>query len=224
MSHQNSQNSNEAIKRLQAQLNAKPDACANYNDLMLEAAQLEAEDINIDTDSRFTAFFEHLDACVDCAEEYADLVGMLREYYTAPEPVVVQKQRTFFAKPAPTAERNDPNRLLKLWQAAKRQLELTIPRINLQPAVPTLATISLYNGQLTELVGKPFFIVSLIDNQNPPVLKVILREPQTKQWQVNVQTKQNRYSQTTNAQGLAEFNTIPVEELSQGIVLTCDEL
>lgn len=223
MSHHNSQNPSKPVQQLYDQLTAKPDACTHYNDLMHQAAQLEADDINIDLDSRFSAFLEHLDVCLDCAEEYAGLVSMFREYYAAEKPVVLQKQRTFFPKPEPTAERKDPKKWLKLWQSAKRQLELTIPSINLQPMVPTMATTALYNSQLTELAGKPFFIVSLIDTQNPPVLKVVLREPQEKSWQVHIQTQQNRYSQITT-KGIAEFATIPVDELSQGFVLTCDEL
>ncbi|XSG77321.1 hypothetical protein ACP8Y2_09970 [Herpetosiphon llansteffanensis] len=224
MSYQDSQNPNQRMQQLYNRLTAKPEPCANYHDLLLQAAQFEADEVDIDTDIRFTALFEHLDLCLDCAEEYAEVVEMLRAYANAGQPVELQKQRAFFAQPAPTAERKDPKRWLKLWQAAKRQLELHLPTINLQPMLPTMATTALYNSQLTEFTGKPFFVVALIDTQSPPVLKVTLREPQPKQWQVTVQTSKQRYSQTTNAQGNAEFTTIPAAELSQGIVLTCAEL
>ncbi|WP_110519325.1 hypothetical protein [Herpetosiphon llansteffanensis] len=224
MCYQDYQNSHERIEQLYNLLTAKPERCANYHDLLLQAAQLKANELNIDQNHRFTVLFEHLNLCLDCAVEYGEVVEMLRAYANASQQVELQKQRTFFTKPDPTAERKDPKKWLKLWQAAKRQLELHLPTINLQPMLPTMATTALYNSQLTEFTGKPFFVVALIDTQSLPVFKVTLREPQPKQWQVIVQTSKQCYSQTTNAQGTAEFTTIPAAELSQGIVLTCAEL
>lgn len=224
MSNSRFQTPNDSMKQLYDRLMIKHNACVNYHDIMLQAAQFEVDELNSDTNPAFIAFFEHLAGCIDCAEEYTNLVDILREYTIASALIVLQRQRTFFTKPVPTAERKDSKKWLKLRQSTKRQLELTIPAITLQQMVPTMATTTLYNSQLTELVGKPFFIISLVDTQNLPILKVMLREPQIKQWQVTVQTQQRRYSQTANSQGMTEFNTIPAVELSQGIVLTFDEL
>lgn len=195
--------------------------CSHHTSELMELADLEAKGRSDDNDPRFAALFAHMDGCVSCTEEYAALVGSLRNHEASVAVAATRAFPVFFA--APTTIRRQDTLILKIWEGVRRKLDLELPSAAMAQKVAVMSGENLFSSQVTELSGQPFFTVSAQRAGDAATVRVAIVDVQRGAWEVRLTAGEFMGSQITNQAGVAEFGHVPLAAVAAGLRVVCEE-
>jgi len=205
----------QAAEALQRVLNSTSDLSCEQAEKMLPALiEADMADVDVDEAPAFATLLAHLDHCAECTERYLvlseDLMAQIGEAEVLPQ--ARPARSPFFAPP-----RDIGDMILEVFRGLRRHFAVTIKMPDLGPASAALGSgppQDLFSRTLAEVDGAPAISAVLEAYADPPVLRVVVREPGSiMRWRVQTQVGEHTYTALTDQRGRAQLTGFSVEQL-----------